>query len=137
MNCVEANINITVIQGGTFYKQMRWETGDPPVPVDLTGYSAKMMIRKKITDPTVLFSLTSKAEPWTEDVASGIYFNDPATDGVYISYIKDDDTKTLCQDGKDISAVYDLFLTSPAGETVLRQYGTCTIKAAVTREETP
>jgi hypothetical protein len=133
MNCVEVNIDITIVQGGTFSKQIIWETGDPPSPVNLTGYSAKMTVRKKIADETAILSLESKSGSLSNDSDSGIYFHSDASDGTYTIYIKDDDTKVLCPDHKNIPAVYDLFLTTPDGETVLRQYGSCTIKAAITR----
>ena len=50
MKCIEANINITVIEGGTFDKTYQWKTGELPVPVDLLSFTAHMQIRAKLKD---------------------------------------------------------------------------------------
>ncbi len=132
MNCVAANVDITIYEGGTFDHTYQWKTGDPAVAVDLTGYSARMSIKKKITDSESLLNVNYVAGALVPDVATGIYIEDP-THGYYRVYINDEDSAGICAEFKDIDGVYDLFLESPGGESVLKQYGTAKLKAAVTR----
>lgn len=137
MNCVEAEIDITIIEGGTFDKIYQWKTGDPAVAVDLTGFTGDMQVRAKVKSTTSLLSVPSSAIPWAADAVTGIYFADGSLDasdiGKYRIYIKDDDTSGLCAANKDIEGAYDLFLYNSSGEAVLKHYGIATIKAAVTR----
>lgn len=137
MNCVEAEIDITILEGGTFDKIYQWKTGDPAVAVDLTGFTAEMQIRSKVKSTTSLLTVNSQSSVWEADAASGIYFSDgvavPDDLGKYRIYIKDEDTLGLCLTNKDIEGAYDLFLYNADGEAVLKHYGIATIKAAVTR----
>ena len=57
MKCIAANIDIIIIEGGTFDKTYQWKTGDPAVAVDLTGYSANMQIRAKTKSETILLEV--------------------------------------------------------------------------------
>lgn len=91
-----------------------------------------MSILAKITDTTPILSITETTATWAEDCASGIYL-DEASDGKYRIYLRDNDLDGICVAHKDIVGVYDLFLTAPTGETVLKQYGSCTLKAAGSR----
>jgi hypothetical protein len=139
MQCIRANIPITIVEGGTFDKTFQWKSGDPATPVDLTGYSAEMHVRKKLKDETTLLDLDYHPDEWIPDGDSGIYIYDgeevPADLGKYRIYVKDEDSLGICEEHKDITGVYDLFLYSPEGEAVLQQYGVATIIAAVTRNE--
>ncbi len=134
MNCVVFTGDITVIEGGTFYKPLQWSIGDAvaSTPVNITGYSARMQIRSKITDTAALLSLPLATSAFAPDGISGIYLTDPPN-GKFLIYIRDNDTLGICAMHKDITGVYDLFLTSPAGETVFRLSGVAHISAAVTR----
>lgn len=133
MTCLAVKINLVVYEGGTFDQTFQWKSGDTPVAVDLTGYTGKMEIRAKITDPDPpLITAETGTVAWEADCATGIYFDD-ALDGKYRVYLKDDDTLGMCESHKDIEGVYDLFLYSSDGEAVLKQYGKCKICAAVTR----
>ena len=137
--CIQALIPITIVEGGTFNRIFQWKTGDPAIPVNLSGYTASMQIRAKLKDTESLLDVPFQEGDWTPDGDSGIYI--PAADdeydeedvGKYRIYLKDDDTLGLCSAHKDISGVYDLFLYSSEGEAVLKQYGVATIVAAVTR----
>jgi len=141
MKCIQANIDITIVEGGTFDSIYQWKTGDPSVAVDLTGYSADMQVRAKIKSEEVLLNIEFQETSWVADGLTGIYFatNDDEYDeedvGKYRIYVKDDDTLGLCVAHKDIIGVYDLFLYNALDEAVLKQYGIATIKAAVTRNE--
>ena len=55
-----AVINITIYQGATFRKSFQWQTGTPAVPVDLTGATGAMQIRKKASSPTAEVTLTTE-----------------------------------------------------------------------------
>jgi hypothetical protein len=139
MRCILANINIVVVEGGTFDKTYQWKTGTPAVAVDLTGFTALMQIRKKVKSEDVLLEIPFKDTTWIADGETGIYLYDgnyvPEDLGKYRIYIKDNDTDGLCADHKDIIGAYDLFLYNAEGESVLKQYGTATIYASVTRNE--
>lgn len=132
MGCVDAKVNIRVIEGGTFRREFLWETGDPPVAVDLTGFTAKFAIREKLTDVAALVSGTESLVPWVADGDTGVYF-DPLVTGAFALYLNDADVQSLCARHSDITGVYDMFLYSPAGEAVFKIYGSCKIPAAVTR----
>jgi hypothetical protein len=135
MSIVVANIPITIYEGGTFDKSFIWKTGSPSAAVDLTGYTANMMVRAKLADTTPLLSVPLGVIPWVADAATGIYIPTQTGDdiGKYRIYLKDNETVGMCAAHKDIAGVYDLFLYSAAGEAVLKQYGVATIVAAVTR----
>jgi len=130
MQCVKANVPITIIEGGTYDKTFRWEAGGSVV--DLTGYTAAFSVRTKLTSATAVISITTAASSWSADADSGIYIDDP-TSGEYRVYVNDTDTSNILSDHKDTAGVYDLFLYSATGEAVLKQYGKATLLAAVTR----
>lgn len=130
MGCVAVKVNIIVYEGGTFDQVFQWKSGDPAVAVDLTGYTAKFTIRAEL--PSAVLISAVEAPTWTADADSGVYMDD-ASEGKYRMYINDADTAGICIDNEDIEGVYDLFLYSPAGEAVFKQYGKALLKAAVTR----
>ena len=138
MSCIRANVDITIVEGGTFNKTYQWKTGDPLTPVDLTGYSAHMQIRAKIKDVEKLLDIDLQSDDWVPEGDTGIYIyqvdeydNDSWEWRIYIQY---EDTEGLCINHKDIIGIYDLFLYNAVGEAVLQQYGTATIVASVTRD---
>jgi hypothetical protein len=137
MKCIEANVNIIVIEGGTFDRTYQWKTGVPPVPVDLEGFSAHMQIRAKLKDIDILLDVPFQDKEWEPDGDTGIYI--PEADeydddlGKFRIYLRDNDTAGLCLAHKDIIGVYDLFLYNSYEEAILKLYGTATIQAAVTR----
>jgi hypothetical protein len=52
--------NIPIIQGATLADVTTWKAGTPAVAVDLTGCTARMQARAKITDAATLLSLTTE-----------------------------------------------------------------------------
>jgi len=54
-----AEYDFNVDAGATFQKTITWKNGDG-VPYDLTGATARMHIRKKVSDETVIVSLTTE-----------------------------------------------------------------------------
>lgn len=137
MSCIRVDIPLTIIEGGTLNKTFQWKTGDPSLPVDLTGFTGHMQIRAKLKEETVLLDVPSATEDWTADGDTGIYFYDgetiPDDKGKWRIYLRDNDTNGLCALHKNIVGVYDLFLYSADGEAVLQQFGVATILASVTR----
>ena len=55
-----AKYNLKIEQGATFSSPITWAAGDPAVPVNLTGCTARLQIRKKIEDIVVLLELTTE-----------------------------------------------------------------------------
>jgi hypothetical protein len=96
-----------------------------------------MQVRAKVKDEDPLLDVTFKDATWQADADTGIYLAqtaDPADNGKFRVYLKDDDTKGLCAAHKDISGFYDLFLYNADDEAVFQMYGTASIIAAVTRD---
>lgn len=50
---------LKIDQGATFNQLVTWKTGTPPVVVNLTGCTARMQVRGKLTDAAVLLDLTT------------------------------------------------------------------------------
>jgi len=133
MGCVAVEIPITIYEGGTFDKTFQWRSGEIPAPVDLTGFSARMQIRAKLADASPILEVPFSVAEWTPDGVTGIYLPDGGLTGKYRIYLKDENTLGICAVHRDIAGVYDLFLVSPAGESILKQYGVAALVAAVTR----
>lgn len=131
MDCVSAKIKLTIHERTTFDRVYQIKNASDEI-IPLTGYTAVMSILAKITDTSPIITITETTSMWSEDAASGIYLDD-ASDGKYRIYLRDNDLDGICAAHKDIAGVYDLFLTAPTGETVLKQYGSCTLKAAGAR----
>lgn len=55
-----ASINLTIYQGATFVKDFIWKAGDPQVPVDLTGCSARMQARTSFNSEKSYLDLTTE-----------------------------------------------------------------------------
>jgi hypothetical protein len=53
-------LNLKIDQGATFQKIVTWKTGTPAAPVDLTGCTARMQIRARLTDALALLTLTTE-----------------------------------------------------------------------------
>lgn len=97
-----AEADICIFQGATFSQTLFWETGTPSVPVNLTGYTAKMQIRSKPESKAVILELSTSNGRITLGT-SGDY-----STGAINLFISASDTANLsvCE-----NAVYDLELT--------------------------
>jgi hypothetical protein len=51
--------DMTIYQGATFALTLTWRQGEPPVAVNLTGYTARMQLRETTGSPSTVLSLTS------------------------------------------------------------------------------
>lgn len=105
-------------QGTTFRKQLTY-TDSAGVAVDLTGYSARMQLRTKITDANIIILL---------DNANGRITITPTT-GVIDLFISDTDTASLTFK----TAAYDLEVIAPNGDVTRLLEGTITLSKEVTR----
>jgi hypothetical protein len=120
--------NIFIEQGTTFYRLidvMEPNILDPTTfePFDLTGYTARMQIRRTIDSPTAMLSLTSPTVN-----GNGITMRDGVVNALSIN-ITDTMTSSLTSSG-----VYDLEIIKTATGDVSRLLqGTMTLSLEVTR----
>lgn len=102
-----ASLNLMVYKGSTFSQLLQWKTGEPPVAVDLTGFKARMQIRKTASSTEILDSLT------TENSRITIY---APTEG----RIRFDISAAQSSAYEFNTAMYDLELVSADNQTVYR-----------------
>ena len=107
--------NYRLVQGDTFQNTPVWKINS--VPVNVTGYSALMQIRKSVGG-TVIATLSSSNGRITVG----------AVDGSFALYIAPEDTSGL-QTGE---WVYDLQVTAPSGVVTTLLQGGFTINSQVT-----
>lgn len=55
-----AELDLTIYKGSTYSKSFQWKTGNPAVAVDLTGCTARMQVRQRANDSTILTTLTTE-----------------------------------------------------------------------------
>lgn len=113
-----AFFDLTIEQGATFRQVFRWQDKSKQ-PFDLTGFTAKLMMRQSVASPNTLKTLT------TEN--GGIQLGGQT--GSITLYISPADTSSLRWD----SAVYDLALYAPGGDVYRLVEGQVNVKPAVTR----
>lgn len=102
-----ATLNLSIYKGSTFLKEIQWKTGDPALPVNITGCSLRMQIRAKVNDATVVDDLTT--------ANSRIVITD-AVNGKFTFEIPADTSSAYAiSDG-----VYDLEIVFPGGAPVYR-----------------
>lgn len=112
--------NFTIEQGTTFSKSFVWKTGPGNGSiVDITGFTARLQIREKITSPTPAFSATT-ANSNLSIVGDEGKINLSITAAQSAAFLFD-------------TAVYDLELTSPANEVTRLVQGSITLSKSVTR----
>lgn len=102
-----ANLDLTVYKGSTYSKLIQWKTGSPAVPVDLTGCTARMQVRRRVNDAEILDTLTTENGKLTiYSAAEGrIRIDIPAAQSAAYAFN---------------SAVYDLEIVYPTGNPVYR-----------------
>lgn len=114
-----ARYNITIEQGATWTLAITWSRNTVPVPLD--GCSARMQIRRKHADATVLLSLTSAAD---EGITLG-----PA-DGVIALRAEAAQTEAL---PAPLKGVYDIEVEEPDGTVTRLVQGAVVVTPEVTR----
>jgi hypothetical protein len=112
--------NIVIEKGATFQYNLIWKDSNS-VPINLTGYSARMQCRKTINSDTPFLSLTSSDGDITLGGSLGtIAVVGSATDTAAI----DDNIKV---------GVYDLEIESASGVVTRLVEGQVEVRAEVTR----
>jgi hypothetical protein len=114
---------LLIEQGATFRKTFGYASATKPVvvPIDITGWTARMQMRKKITDTTPLLSLTHVSTVDGQLLISG-------TAGTVQIYITDTATSALTGGG-----VFDVELISTTTDVVRLIQGTYSVSPNVTR----
>ena len=123
MSCESANLNLTVVQNTNFDDSVLIRDADTQTPFDLTGYSARMQVRREINDTTPVFDWSSADG---ELVMGGVL-------GTITWDISAAETAVPEVDWDGELWVYDLLLTSPSGDVDRALYGTITIYGSSTR----
>lgn len=113
-----ATHNITIEQGATFRLDLLWKDSTG-APVNLSGYSARMQVRQKITDTAKLLDLSTGNGAITLGGAAGT-----------ISVVA---AATATDDITAKQGVYDLELESGSGVVTRLVQGCVTISPEVTR----
>lgn len=110
--------NITIEQGATFQLNLLWKDS-LNAPINLTGYTARMQVRRKHSDAAILLDFTTVNGAITLGGAAGtIVVTGLAT-------LTDDVPAKVC--------VYDLELVSPSGFVTRLIEGSATVTPEVTR----
>lgn len=106
-----AEADICIFQGATFSQTLFWEVGNPPAPVNLTNYSAKLQVRSSPKSKAVIIELS------TANGRIALGTGGDLSDGAINLFISAADSGQLsvCE---EVKAVYDLEMTS--GSTVSR-----------------
>ena len=112
-------LNLKIYQGATFRNVTTWQTGKPAAPVNLTGCTARMQVRAKITDSATLLNLT------TEN--GGIELG--GTAGTVTINISATDTAAIAWKG----GVYDLEIVFSDGTVRRLLAGSVSVSPEVTR----
>jgi hypothetical protein len=116
---VPFKVALKIYQGATFRWRATLKNGSPAIVTDLTGYTARMQVRGKITDVAPLVELTTEND--------GIALGDTA--GTIDLFISHTDTA----DFDWTAGVYDLELITPGGDVIRRIYGSVSVVPEVTR----
>lgn len=116
--------NFTADQGSYWSQQLLWKDSED-VPIDLTGFTARMQLRRNFNDPTADLELT------TEDGAITL----GGVDGTILIEIASELTAALPIRDTQTSYVYDLEVIPAAAEQNARRLiqGKFTITREVTR----
>jgi hypothetical protein len=109
--------DITIDAGSTYQLSVLWKD-DSAVAINLTGYSARMHIRREIDDETTILELSSGSGLTLGGSAGTVAVEIAATDTVDLSGVY----------------VYDLEVESGGGVVTRLIQGVITINPEVTRE---
>lgn len=110
--------DITIEQGATFSLVLSWKDSQGN-PIDLTGYTAKMDVRRSYSSSDTLLSLRTNGE--------GIQIQE-LNGKINLSA-----SAELTEKLPPVSAVYDLELTSPGGIVTRLLEGRVVISPEITR----
>jgi hypothetical protein len=113
-----ANYDIVMDQGATFNRVITWQDSQA-IPVNLTGYTARMQIRSEVDSSTAALSLTTE----NGRIALG------GTAGTITLTVSATDTVAVTAG----EYVYDIELVSGSGTVTRLLQGCFTVDAEVTR----
>lgn len=114
-------LNLSLLQGETFVQVIAWKAGSPtPVPVDLTGCTARMQVRTAVEAPDVVLALSSD----DGRIALG------GVDGTLTLSLTAAETAAL---PPRLQAVYDLEIVHPDGTVRRLMAGKVAVSPEVTR----
>ena len=113
--------DIRIYAYATLSMPIRWTTGTPAAPVDLTGATVTMQIRERASSPSPAISLTSAP-------GGGITISNPSG-GEFLITISDELTGALTIR----KGVYDVVVTSPGGEAYRLIEGVVAVHPGVTK----
>ena len=111
-----AKYKIKINQGATLRIPFTWRSNG--LPIDITGFTARMQIRKTVASSEVIHELS------TEN--GGIILGD---DGAFLIYISDSVTETF----NFTTAVYDLEFVNLDGDVIRLLEGAVQLSLEVTR----
>lgn len=114
-----AKLDLVILQGATFYKQVTWKTGDGQ-PFDLAGAEIRMQARYAAqADEVLLEATTDNGHIVIEDGANGVFsINLPASLTDTFSFPK---------------AIYDLEVATATGTVYRLLEGRIRVEVQVTR----
>jgi len=118
---IPAKQKLTIYQGATFSKTVAM-TDDADAPIDLTGATARMQIRRSVSSDTVLLELTTENGRISHDGAGGV-----------LTLVVDDEDTAALSFG---NAVYDLEIEYGNGQVDRALYGDIILSKEVTRPPT-
>jgi hypothetical protein len=118
-----ARHDITIYQGANFLLPLIWKTA-AGVPIDLTGYTAAMQIRRNVRSKDPLHSMST-------ELGAGI------TLGGVAGTIDVEIPPEVSSDFAFRTGVFDLELTPPDGKTIRLIEGKVTVSLEVTRPVAP
>jgi hypothetical protein len=105
-----AQINLTVYQYASFTRSFTWKSGSPPLPVDLTGCTARFMARVNHADAAPLISLTTALN------AQGVLVIQPSLQ--QLGYVNVSLLKTFTATlSTAVTPYFQLFVDFPNGTT--------------------
>jgi len=114
-----AEHNFTIEQGATLIKPFVWKSSDG-TPVDLSGYTARMQVRRSVSAAEVLLEAsTSNDRIQLDPLAGRITLVLPADVTAAINWSR----------GR-----YDIELESPDGDVTRLIYGEITVSKEITRD---
>jgi len=114
-------IDLIIYQGASFKQSWEIIQKDSGNPIDLTGYSANMQVRGKISDESPILDLSTENSGITIDIT-----NDTTTLSLYAPASLT--TAIVASKG-----VYDLELKDPSGDIYRLMQGSVSISKEVTR----
>jgi hypothetical protein len=121
------NYAIQIDQGADFVQNFIWKDGTG-TPVDMTGWTAKLMIRELPADATALVSIST-----TPNTSGSIVLGGTAgTIQVNITNLATSTLLPILNNALVAKFGFDMYLTDTLGEVRCWEYGPVTVRAAFT-----